>query len=922
MLRTILLILMTFIFLIVGFFIYLFNGIHIENISVSNMKFSQLYLKYDKKLIFSVKELNIKPSSDESKIKFDPTWIGYADEILTYFQTIKIENINYGEKHAFIEFKNNKFILKNKKTDIHVDFKILGDNLLVNSEIKLSKYNLNIKSKITAPINSLSTKIEKLLLNIDSSVTHKDFTIDFKANLKNANLKYEVIANKITNLKFIKQFITLKPDIEDLIYNQLSFDYIELNTLKGNLDLKNIDKFDIKSLNTSAVIYKPKLQYPDAPIISLNKLLISLKNNKINIDMEKTEDNQTISFSGSLNTTTALKSIDIDAAYFYKDININTQSTINNNTVYKIDVKSLHIKDQNLTFSGIVNINPDDIISKNDFTLNIDNLNFIFEPKLPSIKAKKVYLQYLNNDILLNLNQPTFDKLPLDGSDVVIKDIISDDKTILKLNLKTTALLQDKFLNILNFYEINLPFYQSFGENKVSVNIDIPFNDDKIEVLAFIKSKNTQIEIDGKAIPITQLTVKVNNNNTVDATIQINPNPKQDINIESQIDLNTSIAKGTVLINTFIYDTSVEINNDKFNYTLDFGQETKILNIPKYDLKYEKSNNTHNIEIKSFNNLVKFIKDIEIDNLKEKEETNLLINSSNDFETIKVNIQNMYIKLNDSYFDKSPLSSTDTQLLTTKINLYNGSVKYKGYNLIYDSAKINSKQSSVDIILTNKDTSISSTIDLSTKKLTINSDKLTHTFINEFLDKELLKDGFLTLKAKGILGQLKGKLFFHKTTVQNLLFLNNLIAFINTTPAIINPIFILPTLYRLSKTNFDMQGYYIENGWIDFIYNKNQLLKIENSYTKGQLIDFKVKGDINLKSRKINITADAIFMKDYARIISKIPIIGYLSTNKEGNFATQVDIFGTLDKPEFETHTIKTIFQSIEEKASDIFKSN
>ena len=178
MLRTIELTLATFIFLIVGFLFYLFNGIHIDNISVSNMNFSQLYLKYDKKLIFSVKKLEIKPSNDNSEIKFNPAWIGYADEILTYFQTIRIENINYGGKHAFIEFKNNKFILKNEKTDIHVDFKILEDNLLVNSEIKSSKYNLNIKSKIIAPINSLSTKIEKLLLNIDSSITHKDFMLE------------------------------------------------------------------------------------------------------------------------------------------------------------------------------------------------------------------------------------------------------------------------------------------------------------------------------------------------------------------------------------------------------------------------------------------------------------------------------------------------------------------------------------------------------------------------------------------------------------------------------------------------------------------------------------------------------------------------------------------------------------------------
>jgi hypothetical protein len=130
--------------------------------------------------------------------------------------------------------------------------------------------------------------------------------------------------------------------------------------------------------------------------------------------------------------------------------------------------------------------------------------------------------------------------------------------------------------------------------------------------------------------------------------------------------------------------------------------------------------------------------------------------------------------------------------------------------------------------------------------------------------------------------------------------------FINTTPAIINPLLALPTLFRLGQNGFDMQGYYTNGGWINFNYDiKKGFFYFKEFNTNGMMVDFKGKGLINLKTDDIGFNIDVVFLKDYSKFISHIPLLGYIITGDDGEFMTQVDIFGNLKKPKFETHMVK-----------------
>jgi hypothetical protein len=175
-----------------------------------------------------------------------------------------------------------------------------------------------------------------------------------------------------------------------------------------------------------------------------------------------------------------------------------------------------------------------------------------------------------------------------------------------------------------------------------------------------------------------------------------------------------------------------------------------------------------------------------------------------------------------------------------------------------------------------------------------------------------LDGGAFSIDIDGNKTHLYGGVFVKGTTIKNVQILNNLITFINTTPAIINPILALPTLFRLGETDFDMTGYPVLNGHLKFDYRyKDQMLVLPSFYTKSKMMDFKGQGYVDIGNKKQEIGLDVIFLKDYSKFFNHIPIIGYIITGDDGNFMTNIDINVTFDEPDFTTHTVENATQGV-----------
>ena len=84
-----------------------------------------------------------------------------------------------------------------------------------------------------------------------------------------------------------------------------------------------------------------------------------------------------------------------------------------------------------------------------------------------------------------------------------------------------------------------------------------------------------------------------------------------------------------------------------------------------------------------------------------------------------------------------------------------------------------------------------SRIKLSTEgnRISFNASNLDDNYVNSFLNKEIFEDGYLNINIYGDdINELSGDIDIYDTTIKNVTLINSLTTFVNTTPAIINPL--------------------------------------------------------------------------------------------------------------------------------------
>ena len=173
-----------------------------------------------------------------------------------------------------------------------------------------------------------------------------------------------------------------------------------------------------------------------------------------------------------------------------------------------------------------------------------------------------------------------------------------------------------------------------------------------------------------------------------------------------------------------------------------------------------------------------------------------------------------------------------------------------------------------------------------------------------------MKGNNIQLLAQGSPSSIKGKMILKNVKIEDLAILNNLLLFINTSPALINPFLAIPSVVGMaSNGGFNLTGYRIIDGVLDFDYHKNKkLLDITKLQTVGNGIDFEGSGTIDINTGSINSFVNLIFLKDYSKIVGAIPIVNYVLLGKNKRVETKVNIFGNLNNPKISTNLTKDAF--------------
>ncbi len=865
-----------------------FFGIKIDKLNYDNFTFNGLYLKYDKSLIVSVDKLSISydngsKSQDMSfsfsvEPFFDSYYLDIENFVLedphlkfsgkVFLEDYDAQTFKYARFHindfsflwdiklkrlkaqkAFIDFKNNSFYFSFEKPK-YVDLEVEGSYASITDIIKDPMLNMHFYSK-----DRLRPELLELL---------KHYRINLPVVQKYG--QNDVYTKVIVPLTISK----LEEEGEEV--------YCDIKVQEG--------KFDI--FDYPVYVKKSHIKFED------NILYINGKARKTTLEDDKYKLEYDANVNFSLNFTNnkgsgeylindfKYRKIDLDSTYgkfttdFEKDVDIDF--TLRDKTKFTIDDKLFTVE------NGFSRYTKNDVYTHLEGGSKDIPVKFVINDHFnlkTSVSKGKADIEYKDKKIPFSFKELSY-RVDYD-EDLKIEAGLKEQGISLDEHRFYFKDIKGVFFNNILSLESKADYnYGDLSLKSRKLNIDFDLTDKKLKI------DNDTLDMDIKGENLRLSAVKgAYENNKLSLTAEVK-NESYDVEAFTQgvVNFKDKKIKGDVFLNRF----NKKNYEDNLKFLIDYKDDMK-LEIPELKLLYENKDDTHNIKINNIEKLSAFNPDIK--NYKDKK--GLIDILTKDFKEYSVRSKNIC-------FDVTPLSEAPQEKESSlKINIASssGCIKYKDFNFHYDTLRTKLSPDSLDSLIKKGKTEIKFL--KNEEGIDISSKYIESSYVNALLGKELLQDGYLDFFVKGKDNDFNGNVGFVETTVKNIGILNSLILFINTTPAIINPLLSIPSLVRFTQTGFNLNGYPINKGYINFEFDKNMnLLKLHDIYTKGKMNDFKGSLLVNLDTRVLLGQVNVIFLKDYADLIKLLPFVDKVILGEDKEFDKAVIIKGTLDEPQFD----------------------
>lgn len=584
---------------------------------------------------------------------------------------------------------------------------------------------------------------------------------------------------------------------------------------------------------------------------------------------------------------------------------------------------------------------------------SVKNAKIRFHKNLDFVETQNIEVLYQNDILSFNLEKPLYKNISIDGSFVEISDMLGDNPTLL-VNLSTNYILEENILNILKAYDIEIPVLQKSGTTDAIVMLKIDLNNGKLTssgqfdiINSFVNIGELEFYTSKAKVILEDTIIKVNDfEASIDNFLQINGN--------LTINTKTKIIEGFGNINKFLLNQEntslLKIENKDTQFSYDFQNDKLTLDGLKLTLQ-KLSDKSYHINIADIVLLKPYIQNIDLSNIKQGGLFIHFITSENIhfktnltlFESLLYKNDEMVLdyQLNGSYVNKLLTMQNENSDFIFTINHNDINITLDSYDIMYknnnedskeDSNKYNIyiKSTNGNLHLSNRkilsegfEVSIKNGITKFTNKYlntnleviktkqntTIRSSNLNDTFINTFLNKNIIKDG--TIYVNLISNEnnndiFSGEIYLKDTNLQNVKFLNTLLTFVETSPAIINPLLAIPSAYRAIKDGAIHDAYMVKNGILKITYDTdNEFLNIYEGYLEGSRSDLSGSIAIDTKHNTIDGNVNVVILKDYTNIVQNIPVVGYIFLGEDKNVIVSTKISGSLDHPQVETFATK-----------------
>lgn len=925
-------------FAVIGF--SLFSGIKIDSFSFGNFSVSQFYLKYDKKLILEVEELKLSLKENDSKpltTKELQEKFLQIPKILDIFEKIDIEHLKIKDNQFTILINERELYIDNKDINLSAALRFNGP------EMDMHIYSLYVKELALTLYGDAKADISKQVVNFFGNYEYNN-ELEGEINLQTDSKIFDFYVNSsksIKSLKFLKKFFRLDSVAEAWMYDNVTGD-ISLNYLLGKIDLEKKEPI-LNSIKGQVIIEDAKIRFhKDVKTVDTSRLMIGYENDTLSFDLKEPVYNKS-KIDGSRVYITDLTSMQKGLVV----VDLKTKSMLNEDILEilrayeinlplrqkdgaldsKLTLKIPYLASKKMEVDGLfivdnatlrlndfeffakkadVILKDNEVIIKNsnmihknmldanlDLTIDTKNLNasgkaHINSFKIESEKEKIVQIANLDTNLLIDFKDSAKIDLKalqtlLDVKDEFIEIQIADLSKVYpysnllktidikKGDLKVRVYDENRINFFVNAKELDFPFQRNGKKiRKLSalgeINKDktsIKTNDSDIQIF-MEKNKNTLLKLNNIDLLIEDNKASQNKNfPTIDLDLtnskiilddehiyktqwaKINIEPSKIFFKGKALDLNLPISKNGKKV------SQLELSGLYKNKRLDIQTKDK-----KLKLKYEVPKEKITMDLNGY--------DVIYNTDQEEDKDNKI--------SYYINGVNSNIIINKKH-----------KALATK------------YNFIFENYK-------TDIDLKYNDTVFKYTKD-SNSNINLITKNMNDKFLNALFNKELISGGSVDITASGKNKEIIGRADITDSKIIDLAILNNLLIFINTSPGLINPFLAIPSVVGMATSGgFNLNGYRVIEGKVDFYYNfDTKILNMHDIFTKGNGIDFDGYSVIDFDSSSVDAKLKLVFLKNYSKIVGAIPVINYVLLGDEKRVDTQVEIYGTLEEPQYRT---------------------
>lgn len=573
----------------------------------------------------------------------------------------------------------------------------------------------------------------------------------------------------------------------------------------------------------------------------------------------------------------------------------------------------------------------------------VTNATIRFHDDIPPVFAKFINIKLENNTLFFHIPKATYQNIELENQKAHIYNLLTKGNGII-LNIHATAKLDEDIQQILKTYKLNIPLIQKSGSTKANLMMDIRFVPYDLDINGTFDVNSSEILLSNTPFYSQNATIKLNNRLLYLYDTNLQYKNIFDINTTGLLDLYKDRYDGNISIKNLhvksgetdflhVKETTmpllIEIKKDdlalflpKLQTRLNFKNSTNSIIQDNLSILYENSpfmknlgiyDGNFSLQTEDFNS---FNIQTAIHSMKplltkdDKPVTNLDLNISISPKFTKINSKNGLIKAkNDNNITtlqiqnadlllelKSPQTSStskDTLIIQGK----NSNIKITDFNktLLLDGYTFTKSNQNIQGKAHYKNGNIA--LHYAPNSLHVKLLNFDDTFVNTLIQKDIFEDGNFSLTLEGLNAQnLSGHINFKNTHLQTFASYNNILALINSIPA----------LLTFKKPGFNEKGYQVKNSDILFS-KKGSIITLHTIDVTGVDADIGGSGVIDLKNETLDLKLKLKTFKDVSKLVEKIPLVNYIFLGDDKSIQTAIQVSGDLNNPTVKTQTVQDV---------------